>query len=81
MLERVTRLRYEVGAFSKQQKDNLDLMHDSNRDTHLYPQHNKSSVHLTITTHVGTLGGSPMECRVGGQPHKTPHFVTDPDTL
>jgi len=22
----------------------------------------------------GVVGGSPMECRVGGQPHKTPHF-------
>ena len=22
----------------------------------------------------GALGGSPMECGVGGQPHKTPHF-------
>ena len=36
----------------------------SNRDTHLFPQHNISSVPLR----------SPMECVVGEQRYKAPHF-------
>jgi len=33
----------------------------------LYPLHNNSSVHLSTTTDVRTLGGSPLECGVVGQ--------------
>jgi len=43
------------------------------RDTHLYQPRNNSSVHLT-TTYVRRTGESPVECGVGGQPYKTPHF-------
>ena len=46
----------------------------SNRDTHLYPPHNNSSVHLTTTTYVRRTGRITMACGVGGQPHKTPRF-------
>ena len=46
-----------------------------NRDIHLYQPHNRSSVFLATTTYTrGALGGSSMECGVGGQPHKTPRF-------
>ena len=49
----------------------------SNRNTHLNSPHNISSVSLTTITHLrssGRITGSPMECGVDGQLHKTPHF-------
>ena len=37
----------------------------------------RRTTHHFLCQHTcGTLGGSPMECGVGGQPHKTPHFHT-----
>jgi len=46
----------------------------SDRDTHLYPPHNNSSVPLTIITYVQRSGRITMECELGSQPHKTPDF-------
>ena len=46
----------------------------SNRGTRLYLPYDISSVHLTTITYVRPVGGSPMECIVDGQHHKTPHF-------
>jgi len=44
-----------------------------NWETHLYPPHSNSSVFWQ--QHIcGAVGGSSMECGVGRQPHKTPHF-------
>jgi len=60
----------------------------SNRDTHLYPQYNNSTTSvrrsgrlINVTTEqqqhmCGAVGGSSMERGVGGQPHKTLHFIS-----
>ena len=46
----------------------------SNRDTHLYPPHDNSSVYLTKQQKFGAPGGSPMECGVVGEHYETPYF-------
>ena len=44
-----------------------------NRDKHFFPLHNEP-VHLSTTREVGSMGGSPIECRVVGYPYEIPHF-------
>jgi len=44
------------------------------RDTHLYPPHNNSSVDLTTTTEVLRSGQITMECGVVEDHYKTPYF-------
>ena len=51
----------------------LTARQQSDLDTHLYPPHDNSQFIWQQHT-CGSLGGSPMECEVGGQPQKTPHF-------
>jgi len=46
----------------------------SNRNTHLYPPHNNSSVHLTTTTYVGRARRITNGVGSGRIPYKTPHF-------
>ena len=65
-------------AALRRKRATLSLAHRSwslNWDTHLYPPHNNSSVHLIPQQQeYGALGGSPMECRVVGENCETPYF-------
>jgi len=63
------KMMVDICSTQRSPVDRVQMHGVSNRDTHLYPPHS-TSVHLT--TYVGAVGGSPMECGVGRQSHK-PH--------